>query len=88
MKRSQMINIITEVVVNSRFEHPLDLDSESIAEEFLETIEKAGMSPPGYMKPIPFESDGKQYPLIPGDFPNARGVWCTPGVQEWEPENE
>lgn len=48
-------------------------------------LQDAGMLPPGYMKPIPFESDGKQYPLIPGDF-KYNGVWCTPGVNEWEPE--
>lgn len=57
-------------------------------DKLLSTVEYYGMSPPGYMQPIPFELDGKQYPLIPGDFQNEKGIWCTPGVQEWEPEDE
>ena len=58
------------------------------ADEILEGLEHMGMQPPGYMKPIPFEDDGKQYPLVPGDFKNNNGIWCTPGVQEWEDEDE
>ncbi len=50
-------------------------------------LEEMGMAPPGYMKPIPFEADGKQYPLIPGDFPNDKDIWCTPGVRQWEEED-
>lgn len=57
-------------------------------ELILKKIEDKGMAPPGYMKPIPFESDGQQYPLVPGDFKNDLNIWCTPGQQEWEPENE
>lgn len=55
-------------------------------DNLLKQMEKAGMFPPGYMKPIPFESDGKQYPLVPGDFKNNDNIWCTPGIQEWEEE--
>lgn len=57
-----------------------------ISDNLLTLMELSGMLPPGYMKPIPFESDGRQYPLIPGDFPNDQRIWCTPGVNEWEPE--
>lgn len=60
---------------------------ENLIDFLLDTIELQGMLPPGYLKPIPFESDGRQYPLVPGDFKNDAGIWCTPGINEWEPEN-
>lgn len=44
------------------------------------------MAPPGYMKPIAFDKNGKQYPLIPGNFKDENGIWCIPGVREWEDE--
>ncbi len=53
----------------------------------LEIAEENGMAPPGIMKPLPFDEEGRQYPLIPGDFKNEKGIWCTPGVQEWEDED-
>jgi ferritin-like protein len=61
------------------------LETLPVAEILVRKLEELGMEPPGYMKPIPF-INGKQYPLIPGDFQNDAGIWCTPGVNEWEPE--
>ena len=87
MKRSEMLKIIS----NNLYDTSLDSSEEqckATADFILSIIEEQGMSPPGYMKPIPFESDGRQYPLVPGDFKNDEGIWCTPGIQEWEPENE
>lgn len=78
MKRSEM----KEKIYNALY--GLTMDSDWV-EQILSTVEELGMLPPGYMKPIPFVN-GKQYPLVPGDFKNDDGVWCTPGVQEWEPE--
>lgn len=84
MKRSEMFKIILAQLHGPDTNYPGHHDD---ALAMLYVIERAGMMPPGYMKPIPFESDGKQYPLVPGDFQNDEGVWCTPGVQEWEPED-
>ena len=58
------------------------------ADHILFVLEKMGMKPPAYLKPIPFESDGKQYPLVPGDIKNNDGVWCTPGQFGWEDEEK
>lgn len=81
MKRSEVIKLI-----ESLFEIAPNHDNNANAENLLCHLEELGMLPPGYMKPIPFESDGKQYPLIPGDFRNNDNIWCTPGVNEWEKE--
>lgn len=90
MKRSEMQNkIIKFILDNKQNFNEIDFSvAYSFSDEILFLLEKEGMNPPGYMKPIPFESDGKQYPLIPGDFKNDEGVWCTPGIQEWEPESQ
>lgn len=69
-------------------ENEPNLTEYEATEQLLSVMEKAGMSPPGYMKPIPFDEVDIQYPLVPGDFKNEGGIWCTPGVQEWEPEDE
>lgn len=84
MKRSEAIKIVADKL-NGR-QKPLDLQEE--ISEVLKEFELLGMLPPGYFKPIPFESDGKQYPLVPGDFKNKQEIWCTPEQHEWEPENE
>ncbi len=81
MKRSEMLELIKNIWANSTSWRSDDI----VAEKILRTIEEAGMLPPGYLKPIPFHED-KQYPLVPGDFLNEKGEWCTPGRQEWEPE--
>lgn len=86
MKRSELVSKIKEYLSN--FENDgFDEELEDDADSLLYMIEKAGMLPPGYLKPIPFESDGRQYPLVPGDFKNDASIWCTPGINEWEPEN-
>lgn len=87
MKRNQMVdNIYSSLTFfYSNKDYPEKLQRQ-IADYILDHIEDAGMLPPGYMKPIPFESNGKQYPLIPGDFKNEKDEWCTPGIHEWEPE--
>ena len=80
MKRSEMLARLEEEF--STYE-----TAENIARRALSICEEAGMLPPGYLKPISFEN-GKQYPLIPGDFLNVQGIWCTPGVNEWELEDD
>lgn len=72
-------NIATEIILNIHIV-PWNIAQEQ-AEIILNRIELEGMKPPGYMKPI-------DNPLIPGDFKNEKGQWCTPEVQEWEPEDE
>lgn len=84
MKRSQMVLIIAESLIEPHYPD----DPEKEASCILRRLERYGMLPPGYMKPIPIESNGKQYPLVPGDFQNDNNIWCTPGVNEWEPEDE
>lgn len=79
-----MITIITNTIYNNSMRSSI-METLPLAEKVLEVIEEAGMLPPGYLKPIPFES-GTQYPLIPGDFQNDMGIWCTPGINEWEIE--
>jgi hypothetical protein len=60
-----------------------------LAEAALNSVlENVKMIPPPSLKPVPFEDDGKQYPLVPGDIKNENGVWCTPGYHGWEPEDE
>lgn len=81
MKRSEMIDLIYE-----EYNNLSGSLSKSSVEIILNIIEKAGMLPPAYMKPVKFESDGKQYPLVPGDFKNEQGIWCTPGHWGWESE--
>lgn len=84
MKRSEMIDKIRrETEENWDYEFSLSWIE---ADNLLKFIENLGMLPPEYMKPIPFH-EGKQYPLVPGDFKNDQGIWCTPGVTEWEPED-
>jgi hypothetical protein len=83
MKRSDIEKLIENII-----DANIESSSEEMASIILYELLEAGMLPPGYMKPLPFESDGKQYPLIPGDFKNNLGVWCTPGINEWESEDE
>jgi len=85
MKRSEMVKEIAMLLGTMNTANVSDKILKAEADWLLMMIEKQGMLPPGYMKPIPVEEDGKQYPLIPGDF-KYNGVWCTPGVNEWEPE--
>lgn len=85
MKRNDMLTQLTQLLVIAKSNN---LGYSETAREVLSLIEKRGMLPPGYMKPIPFEYDGKQYPLVPGDYKNEQGIWCTPGQHEWEPEDE
>lgn len=73
MKRSKMVEIIR---------CQLDNYDEMTASNILTQLEFMGMKPPGYMKPIPAD----ETPLIPGDIKNDAGIWCTPGIQQWEPE--
>lgn len=87
MKRSDAIKkLMTKVVSPFEVIRKENYDSgeyERRAERLLEFIEKElGMKPPGYMKPIPAD----ERPLVPGDIKNDAGVWCTPGIQQWEPE--
>ena len=77
MKRSQAMELIRQKLHEYK-----DHGNHHQALHILEALENVGMLPPGYMKPI---SGGP--PLIPGDFKNEQGVWCTPGVNEWEPEH-
>lgn len=88
MKRSDILRILEEALEKhtniSSSCCNLGINSESLS-SVLGELEKAGMLPPSYMKPIEF-INGKQYPLIPGDFKNDKGIWCTPGQREWEPE--
>jgi hypothetical protein len=86
MKRSDAIDSIVYHCLSWDGLDTCGVPAEEIANDILTHLEKLGMLPPGYCKPIPFESDGKQYPLIPGDF-KINGVWCTPGRNEWEPED-
>ena len=82
MKRSEMVERIQTLIAFNMHNMPLD----KLATGLLYCLEQMGMSPPGYMKPIPLDADGKQHPLVPGDFQNEAGVWCTPGQREWELE--
>lgn len=84
MKRSEMLNIIQTYI--KCFEAYQEIPIEEKALRLLNRLECEGMKPPEYMKPIPF-INGIQYPLVPGDFINKEGIWCTPGQQEWEPED-
>jgi hypothetical protein len=45
------------------------------------SLEHKGMLPPCALIPIPND----ETPLVPGDFKNDEGVWCTP-KHEWEKE--
>lgn len=91
MKRSDMINFMYEEIKEALEARKYSNETDGRywhrrMTSLLDMMEGFGMAPPGYMKPIPFESDGKQYPLVPGDFTNDVGIWCTPGVREWEKE--
>lgn len=88
MKRSEMVEILrSSFIEHMNCSENCCKNDEEMYSSILKDLENTGMLPPGYMKPIPFGGDGKQYPLVPGDFKNEEGVWCTPGVNEWEPEN-
>lgn len=83
MKRSEALEEIRKILaMNGK-----DNGYGELEKAILHHLEFLGMLPPGYMKPIEF-FEGKQYPLIPGDFKNEEGIWCTPGFREWEPEDE
>jgi hypothetical protein len=81
MKRGDMVREIKSIIATCGPTQPTIVT----AEQVLSRIEAIGMLPPGYPKPIPICQDGNYYPLIPGDF-KIDGVWCTPGINEWEPE--
>lgn len=81
MKRSEMLELISKLLDAGIDDFP----KADRAENLLCHLEQCCMLPPGHMKPLPFEN-GKQYPLVPGDFLNDEGIWCTPGINEWEPE--
>lgn len=81
MKRSEMLEQI-RMTLSGQFREA------DWANQILTTVEVLGMLPPPWMKPLPIESDGYQYPLVPGDFKDDNGIWCTPGYHGWEPENE
>lgn len=88
MKRSYMIKIIRQKLIGTAITGPpINVLSPEFPEQILMFMEHLGMQPPVRMKPIPFESNGKQYPLIPGDFKNEEGIYCTPGSFGWEPED-
>lgn len=86
MKRSEMVMqlagyLSTYVWYEER--HPEELLE--LAEHVLNGVEKIGMSPPESLKPIPFDENGNQHPLVPGDLKNGVGIWC--GISnEWESE--
>tara|TARA_R110000868_G_scaffold66014_14_gene197074 strand:- start:4817 stop:5104 length:288 start_codon:yes stop_codon:yes gene_type:complete len=95
MKRSQMVEYIAEALLELYGGDEAEREEAREASKMhrlktahiaLKAAEKNYMEPPGHMKPIPFESNGKQYPLVPGDFKNDAGIWCTPGQREWESE--
>lgn len=90
MKRRHMIMDIASELILQLIEYHIDLDygkAQEVADKILTRQEKEGMLPPGYLKPIPF-INGKQYPLIPGDFQNQQGIWCHPDQHEWESDTE
>ena len=80
-------DVLDSMLENFRQAKRKGKSDEEALDGLLTFLEEKGMKPPGYLKPIPFY-DGKQYPLIPGDFKNENDVWCTPGIQEWEDETK
>lgn len=81
MKRSEAVGQMAGYLSGYHWyaeKHPSELLE--LAQHVITALEKFDFAPPGYMKPI------QGAPLIPGDFKNEEGVWCTPGVREWEPE--
>lgn len=86
MKRSKALEFIANKMNDSCYYD--DFGNSCISENsILEWIEQLGMLPPEGLIPILFEEDGKQYPLVPGDFKNNKNIWCTPKNQ-WESEEE
>ena len=65
MKRSDMVLLIMDTLRNYV---TTTRDLEVASRKVLKRMEDAGISPPGYMKPIPCDNYGRQYPLVPGDF--------------------
>lgn len=55
-------------------------------ETVLNFLEKQGMAPPETFVLVPIESDGNQYPLVPGDFKLEDGLWYTPQQRVWDKE--
>lgn len=94
MKRSEMIQNIASELVCEQTNHISWDKAQEVAERVLARIEKDGMTPPPSLKPIPYETYYKypdkvrseQYPLVPGDFKDDNGIWCTPGYHGWEKE--
>jgi len=84
MKRSEMVNLIAKAFEYARWVDADNMDHYH-ADHLLLELEQTGMLPPAWMKPIEIV-DGKQYPLVPGDFKDDNGIWCTPGYHGWETE--
>ena len=83
MKRSEMLRDIAAIIFWNRRSIASNSD---LAKAILDGIEKRGMKPPEYLKPIEYFEE-KQYPLVPGDIQRSDGQWATPAA-EWEPEDE
>lgn len=83
MKRYDAVKMIEHLIEHNKHNFHKENETFEVANIILYCLENGGMSPPGYLKPIPF-IEGKQYPLVPGDFQREDGIWCIPGVQEWE----
>lgn len=80
MKRSEMLSSIRNRLLGTEINH------EMFEHQILDVVEELGMIPPSSWKLVPFETDGKQYPLVPGDFKLDDGKWYTPGLHGWESE--
>lgn len=83
MKRSEFLEQLEEKLID-KWGYDMNLTPAQLY-TIIKLCEDLGMLPPAWMKPIPFH-DGKQYPLVPGDFKNDEGIWCTPGYHGWEDE--
>lgn len=79
MKRSEVLNIITEIVSEVTYEKL----AEERAERILSALEKAGIAPPEALIPVedPYEI------LAPGCFQNTYGEFCWI-ERKWESEAE
>ena len=74
MKRSEMIQTIATELCHPHTSFMAWDKCLHLAEVILKRIEKEGMKPPSYMKPVVVELEDKQY-------------LYTPSQNEWEREN-
>lgn len=86
MKRSDMIKHLATIIWESQGE--FGEPSERQAKYVLDKIEQLGTAPPETWVLVPIESDGRQYPLVPGDFKLDNGLWYTPQQRVWDKEDE